>query len=271
VNGDGYITLLVIGAVVILLFRSVGTRSTIKRLAARAAAILPATGGGATATRGTTTYPWFVVYPVVVAVIGVMILFFVLSSPLWVAGYQIAGGPQWWLLLLATVAIAAVAMVTQGVTRVVLLGVTIGILALVLIVYLIRGLANMPECVDGDTACREAIRAEEIAKAERQAVLEAARERALSTSDRCPGEHTSLPYSSREVVNPNFCQVRWWVESGCVQWFDSRGNKLGRPTCANDERNITGQYALESVGEPAVVSITLCEKRATGNQLETCS
>lgn len=76
--------------------------------------------------------------------------------------------------------------------------------------------------------------------------------------------------SSEQVVNRNLCQLRWWVNSGCVQFYTKSGAKLGLPVCANEKRVIPGIYAARATTGTAKFVKTECPPGTPGTLLESC-
>jgi len=239
-------------------------------------------GGDKKSATVKVNYSHYSTFPIVLATTLIVFFVFTLSFPLWTASYVEAGGPDWWVLLLAVVAIVAAAGFTEGKMRSFLLAITVGLLTLVVSVYLASGLINMPACLADDIACRERVAAveaaelaKEVALAERRAVIAKAEERARATSNYCPGiaETFDLVAGQEEVINNFNCQLRWKIRFGCVQALNEDADVIYKKACAGgDEANVpSGLHTVIAVGGPVKLKRIECEPGTSGANLDSCT
>lgn len=96
---------------------------------------------------------------------------------------------------------------------------------------------------------------------------------AQSHTAACPGKARTLtiPGDKPVPVNPNFCQTRQAVRSGCVYAYNVDGQILhgGKPLCGKED--VDGIYAYRAVSGEARVRLNLCPPRSKGNYLEHCN
>lgn len=221
-----------------------------------AAQASPAAIPAATASKKAAEYQWYVSYPAIAAAVGVVLLVITYSFPYWRAGYDIAGGPPWWLLILVVVAIGAVAMTTRGMMRTATLTLSLSVLLLVLSVYLVRGFANMPDCLD-DVTCYEV--AEEVhypAPPPAPAPVITRRSCYEGTI-----RYTSADFTKGKVetLNEDECSFAPRVKIGLVQFLDHADRPIGTPWDPDTERDgTTIPVKAKCLADVCEVKYSLC-------------
>jgi hypothetical protein len=90
-------------------------------------------------------------------------------------------------------------------------------------------------------------------------------------SPECDGVPTVYTYFSQTTyrINPNFCQLRGYVQSGCVSWLDTTRAVVGRTCQGGGMPGVPGITMLRAETE-AVVRLNHCINMAPGNLVDTC-
>ena len=68
------------------------------------------------------------------------------------------------------------------------------------------------------------------------------------------------------VINPNSCQVRWRILSGCIKAFDKEGKVIALRACSGSEATVPdGIYSVTAIDGNAQVWRIECKPFAPGN------
>ena len=89
----------------------------------------------------------------------------------------------------------------------------------------------------------------------------------------CPGAPQTFDLASGEkkVLNPNACQLRWKIRTGCVRALDAEGTVLSPKVCAGGgEATVPSGLHTVVALDTVKVRRTECGRRATGSNLDSC-